>query len=443
MNYITVVAASFEEAVFKAQQQYGSGIRVLSRKDITEKGFMGLGSKTKCELTCFLVNSESEEPEKKEPEPVKRNKPQPVTHEIDENLMRRFEREAMTPDPDGRLGGVVVEPEPVSESLPDDDVSDDAFPSIPTLNITLGSASASYSEKPSSLYENRYENKPDVVEQKKTQRVDELAEKAENILRLNDFSEKYVKWFLGEIRQQLEASLPDAPSNGEFEYIVLNKIVSSVSTDNSDRVNPPNLFALLGSAGSGKTTTIAKIAALYSQGEHPRKVRIVSIAQGQSNRDLTVRTGKALSLAVSCISEENEAYSAFRVGDGNDLIFIDTDAVHISSSLYEFRTFNLLNCCDKSNLKYFMTVPATMKSSDIEKVFEIFNAYHISGIIVTMSDMTTTMGNIISLCHEKKLPVIFIADGRRIPKDIHGASSSLLFGGLKGFSIDLSRALDR
>ena len=54
MNYITIVAPTYEDAVRSAREQYGDRIRIHSRKDVVEKGFLGLGKRRHCELTCFL-----------------------------------------------------------------------------------------------------------------------------------------------------------------------------------------------------------------------------------------------------------------------------------------------------------------------------------------------------------------------------------------------------
>ena len=57
VNYITIVAPTYEDAVRSAREQYGDRIRIHSRKDVVEKGFLGLGRKRHCELTCFLSDT--------------------------------------------------------------------------------------------------------------------------------------------------------------------------------------------------------------------------------------------------------------------------------------------------------------------------------------------------------------------------------------------------
>ena len=58
MKYITIVAPTYEDAVRSARDQYGSSIRIHSRKDVVTKGFLGFGKKRHCELTCFLAEEE-------------------------------------------------------------------------------------------------------------------------------------------------------------------------------------------------------------------------------------------------------------------------------------------------------------------------------------------------------------------------------------------------
>ena len=59
VDYITIVAPTYEEAVRKARDQYGDRLRIHSRKDVVSKGFLGITKSRYCELTCFLAGNQS------------------------------------------------------------------------------------------------------------------------------------------------------------------------------------------------------------------------------------------------------------------------------------------------------------------------------------------------------------------------------------------------
>ncbi|MGN1164059.1 MAG: hypothetical protein ACI4S4_04530 [Candidatus Ornithospirochaeta sp.] len=81
MQYITVVADSYEEAVQKARNEYGDSIRIHSRRDFTTPGGLFTRRMKKCEITCY-ISSVSREKDK-----------------VEERDMNEFEKEAKTPDP--------------------------------------------------------------------------------------------------------------------------------------------------------------------------------------------------------------------------------------------------------------------------------------------------------------------------------------------------------
>ena len=80
MQYITVTASSYEEAVKEAKAKYGDALRVHSRRDYVTPGGLFTRRQKKCEITCYI----SQNAKKKDDE----------GEDIDE-----FEKEARTPDP--------------------------------------------------------------------------------------------------------------------------------------------------------------------------------------------------------------------------------------------------------------------------------------------------------------------------------------------------------
>lgn len=80
MQYISIVADSYEEAVREAKAKYGDAIRIHSRRDYTTQGGLFTKKHKKCEITCYISSSQSFSKSSRE--------------DMDE-----FEKEAKTPDP--------------------------------------------------------------------------------------------------------------------------------------------------------------------------------------------------------------------------------------------------------------------------------------------------------------------------------------------------------
>ena len=59
MKYVTITANSYEEALRKAEQEYGSNnIRIHSRRDYTVGGGLFSKKRNKCDLTLYIAQGD-------------------------------------------------------------------------------------------------------------------------------------------------------------------------------------------------------------------------------------------------------------------------------------------------------------------------------------------------------------------------------------------------
>lgn len=411
MNYITIVAPTYEDAVRSARDQYGDSIRIHSRKDVVEKGFLGIGKKRHCELTCFLA--EGDVPKKAKP--VQKDSSKKIKEKEEERDIRRFEKEAYTPDPDSNTPDPALEPEePVvlEESKPEEKVQ----------------------EVPSSG--------PDPDPESESDPLESLMNHARAVLSMNDFSEDYINWIVSDLRKQLEPALPAVPSKDEFELLIVDRIVSSVDIDHNSQLHPPKVFALVGPTGVGKTTTIAKIAAIYGTlppEELRKKVRIITMDSFRVGAYEQIESfGKALNIPVMRADDESQFFEALEQSGDAELILIDTIGRSPRDNELNVKLQTMLNVPDRKDIKCYLAVSASMKKIDIDNVFDQFKMFNITSVIVTKTDETQTIGNILSICHSKHIPLLFITDGQMVPRDIHKASSAFVLSLLRGFNMDFN-----
>ena len=429
MKYITIVAPTYEDAVRSARDQYGGNIRIHSRKDVVTSGFLGIGKKRHCELTCFLAGEESpmgpaaaQKPEPESPKATKAPDPE------EERDIRRFEREAYTPDPETHT------PDPAFE--PDVPVETGAAPVETTVEEPAPETvqEAPVFSMPEEEQGGESASGPDPLE--------DLMDHARSVLQQNDFSDSYITWIVEDLRSQLEPALPAVPTKNEFELLIVDRIVGTLEIDHNSQLHPPKVFALLGPTGVGKTTTIAKIAAIYGTlpPEEMRKdVRIITMDSFRVGAYEQIESfGKALGIPVLRADDEAGFYEALEQSNDAELILIDTIGRSPRDIEVNVKLQTMLNVPDKRNTRFYLAVSASMKKIDIDKVFEQFKMFNITSVIVTKTDETQTVGNILSICHDRHVPLLFITDGQMVPRDIHKASSAFVLSLLRGFSMDFN-----
>lgn len=421
MNYITIIAPTYEDAVRKAREQYGDKLRVHSRKDVVVKGFLGFSKKRHCELTCFLVENNSNDikietaaVQQKTPEtkPVVAKAAEAAEEEAD---IKRFEQEAKTPDP---VSGKYRDSE-IGEKEPAEEVK-------PLQKTEEKSADEAKVQK----------------EMQSRAAVEALLAHASNLLYENDFSSDYTKWIMADLKSRLDMAFPAVPTQEEFELLMVDKIVESVEIDHNSQLHPPRIFVLVGPTGVGKTTTIAKIAAIYGTVppvEIRKKVSIITMDSFRVGAYEQIESfGQALGIPVFRADDEALFYEALEKTQASELVLVDTIGRSPRDNELNVKMSTMLNVPDKKNLKCYLTLSASMKQNDLEKVYEQFKGFGVCSVIVTKADETSTIGNVLSLCHSKNLPLLFVTDGQMVPRDIHKASSAFMLGLLRGFNLDFN-----
>lgn len=369
MDYFTIVAPSYEEAVKKARKQYGDRLRIHSRKDTLRSSAFGFGKTSVCEITCYLSEQSV------------------IAQEMSDNV--------------------------------------DEVP-----------------EKSDSKQESVF-NELQIKDDEETgTAVDFYLNLAAVILRKNDFSENYIKWCTEEVRNQI-VSLGSSVTEEDLELILLDKIAGSVDVDYKKQNNPRRICVVLGSRGSGKTTCVAKLAATFNSpaSENRRNVRIVTLDDSPAVISQLNKLASVLEISVDIAKHESELENVLNVRLGNELILVDTFGKDMNSNEPDYRLYGLMNVADQDSTQFIITVPATMKNSDIDNSFEQFRNFNVSGIAVTKLDETTTVGNVISVIHDKGIPVLFVSDGKKIPKDFRNATVTDFLSLLKGFRIDIQKVL--
>ena len=271
------------------------------------------------------------------------------------------------------------------------------------------------------------------------------------LLDRNDFSPTYRDRLLSEIRSShsLE-SLDDIPG---VEHAVVRAIAASqrvvrpaFDASGATKGKPRGgVFILVGPTGVGKTTTVAKLAAMYgvaNGSEIPRRVRIITIDNYRiAAREQIAKYGEIMRIPVSSAESATDLRKQLALAEEADLVLVDT--IGKSPADYErLAEMQTVLSAAGSRRTVHLAVSATTKRADLETIFAQFEPFGCEAVVITKLDETTSIGGVLSCLLDRQKPVSYLCDGQTVPQDIELASVMRLVLKLDGFQIrrhDLER----
>jgi len=259
------------------------------------------------------------------------------------------------------------------------------------------------------------------------------------LLKANDFSEKYINGMLERLRKEL--SLEQLENFDIVQERILEWIGESINIYKEEAVmRKPRIMVLVGPTGVGKTTTISKLAAIYGIGtdEIPAiDVRLITIDTFRiCAKEQLEQIGSIMQIPVSCVLNKQDIRKEIALySDDIDLFLIDTigNSPKDSSKIGEMK--EILDGCPR-NAEYHLVISAATKATDIEEIMRQFEPFNYKSVILTKMDETGSYGNIISALAEKRKCISFITNGQAVPEDIRRASVVRFLINLDGFKIN-------
>jgi flagellar biosynthesis protein FlhF len=270
--------------------------------------------------------------------------------------------------------------------------------------------------------------------------------RAAELLKMNDFSDKYTAGILERLRKEMPFETLDDPD--AVQEKMLEWIGESVSIYKEDEIErKPKIMVLIGPTGVGKTTTISKLAAIYGiekDGIPAVNVRMITIdAYRICAKEQLETIGNLMRIPVSGADSKMELRKEIALhSEYIDLFLVDTigKSPKDASKLGEMK--EILDGCGKG-AEYHLVLSASTKTSDIEDIMRQFEPFNYKSVILTKLDETDRIGNIISALAGKKKSVSYITDGQTIPVDIRKASVVRFLINLDGFNVDREKIEER
>jgi len=384
MQYFTIQARSNREAIEKMKVTYGDEARILTHRTVRVGGFLGMFAQEGVEVTGYLSDDgsrkrkvEVEEEKRRILESVKKEQGlQTLLKEI--QSLRETLEERTLPGAAAETAGPNGEPHPSLARI-------------------------------------------------------------EDLMLANDFSPDFIAAVLD--RAKREFSLEALENYPMLMAAVVGWIGEKIEVDPPLRITGKGtrILILVGPTGVGKTTTIAKLAAIHGigDGRQPaRKVRIITIDNYRIAAKQQIETyAEIMRIPVSLVESASDLQKCLALNQDAELILIDTigRSPRDLAKLAEMK--EILAACGSQACVY-LALAATTKGSDTEEILRQFEPFGYRAVVLTKLDETMRIGNIISCLSRHRKPVAYLCDGQGVPQDIQEAGVVRLLMNMEGFRVD-------
>ncbi len=233
--------------------------------------------------------------------------------------------------------------------------------------------------------------------------------------------------FSPKLSRQMMDKMPPLKTEREAIDWVKAALVRNLAVANpeADIVDRGGVFALVGPTGVGKTTTTAKLAARCVVRHGAGKLALVTTDSYRIGAYEQLRIyGRILGVPVHAVKDAAELSLILHELKDKHLVLIDTIGMSQKDQKVIDQVAMLSGC--EADVERVLLLNATSSGDTLDDVVRAYRGSGLGGCILTKVDEAIGMGSSLDVIMRNKLVLHFIANGQRVPEDLHAANSKYL-----------------
>ncbi|KIF82171.1 flagellar biosynthesis protein FlhF [Noviherbaspirillum autotrophicum] len=198
-----------------------------------------------------------------------------------------------------------------------------------------------------------------------------------------------------------------------------------VMDNERDLLEKGGVYALVGPTGVGKTTTTAKLAARCVMKHGAGQLALITTDGYRIGAYEQLRIyGKILGVMVHSVKDETDLRIALDELKNKHIVLIDTVGVGQRDKMVAEQVAMLQGA--GTEVKRLLCLSAIATGETLNEVVRSYLGGGLAGCIVTKLDEAATIGNVLDVVIRQKLKVYYVANGQRVPEDLHVVNRNYL-----------------
>jgi flagellar biosynthesis protein FlhF len=183
------------------------------------------------------------------------------------------------------------------------------------------------------------------------------------------------------------------------------------------------IFALIGATGVGKTTSTAKLAALFAAKHGAHNLGLITLDAYRMGAHEQLRAyGRILNVPVHIAHDRAALEDLLELLAGKKMILIDTAGMPQRDA----RTREMLEMVSHKSIRKLLVVNASAQGDAIEDVLVAYQAHKCAGVVLSKLDEAVKLGPALDALIRHKTKILGVANGQRVPEDWHRLTATSL-----------------
>ncbi|GAB2182551.1 flagellar biosynthesis protein FlhF [Denitratisoma sp. agr-D3] len=239
-------------------------------------------------------------------------------------------------------------------------------------------------------------------------------------------SEMLEAGFSGQLARRLTSELPNEMGLEEGRKWLMSALNRRLRTlgDEGDLIDRGGVYALVGPTGVGKTTTTAKLAARCVVRYGADKVALLTTDSYRIGAHEQLRIyGRILGVPVHVVRDGEDLRHTLADLKDKHMVLIDTVGMSQRDRMVAEQAAMLMRAGEVNRL---LLLNATSRGDTLDDVIRAYAGEDLVGCIITKTDETAALAPAVDAIVRHGLLLAYMANGQRVPEDLHLPNRSYL-----------------